>query len=592
MCGIAGLILPQGTSPNPILADNTLKVLHARGPDAQNYLIQENTLWCHTLLSIIQPQQGIQQPLRDPSGRYLLVFNGEILNYTELKSSLNQTWIPNHSDTSVLLAGLIQEGINFLPKIRGFFALGFYDFISQELILARDHVGIKPLYYYRLNNSLGFASEPGALFTLGLEKRININNLSWYISLGYLPSGINEWDQVNEVPVSGWIKHTPNQNIQSGIFHPEIPNVHNTSFKDHLITALNRNTIADTPGGILLSGGTDSTLLACAATKHFKSPLNAFSVGFPSFPTIDESERIKSLAHKLSMPLYIWNADKNSLADLALHWLDTTDELLADPAVILISGLCKHAHEQGIKWLWSGEGADEIWGGYQRYKAWKWVQNIPFTVPSLLNYNSTGVREFKGENNIRKLLRLIQLLQLPLSQRYSALVSTPEMNWCKPTLPPIHWNPWMPESSQLIDVLTADIRLQLPAQLLRKCDRASMSQGVEIRVPYLDEDWIAWAYTQPEKLRFGKPLLKKEILTYLPDWKAGPKRGLDTPLSLLFQSQKFQERWNYYLNSPSASEWIIPSVLKKLKKNALGNFGEMHWKIICFLAWIEKNKNN
>ena len=598
MCGIGGYFHTRTETRNLSEAGARLQhYLQRRGPERSHLHTFPKGFLLHTRLGIIAPDPAADQPLASADGRYFIVLNGEILNYAELRSDLqSQYTFRTQGDTEVLLAGFIQQGISFLSAVRGFFAFAIYDSETEALWLGRDHAGIKPLYYRIQGAELGFASEPGGIAALGLECAADPEALSIYAQTGFLPPNYSGWKNIIPLPAAAWICWKAGHIVAQGSYSPRTLTI--GGFTDGLTQALHRNLIADTPGGIWLSGGTDSGLLAVSAAKLSERPLTAFSLTFPQRPKLDESERVKALCRQIQMPLVSCELNVSEWAALSLEWLEHSSDLIADPALPLLLYLshCTRAH--GIKWVIAGDGADEVWGGYARHRIWRLLQGLPrlsgaaWLAKQVDTYLPSG-RETAGADRIRKGIRLLKVLSVPSEQRYLQL-SVPGSGIAEllhPDLPPPQWPDYSRNITDWDALQAADWHWILGGNMLPKTDRASMFCGVEVRVPYLDEDWVAYARSTDSSQRQNKTLLRTHLQALLPAWRPGPKQGLDAPLSLLNTDVRFRTRWQELCLHPGAAgHWFKPGALKAALKQSEQQFTENHWQLMVLLSVLQKER--
>jgi asparagine synthase (glutamine-hydrolysing) len=543
MCGIAGYFALQGRIPD--VKGHVLSSLQARGPDGQGYFEDHQVALMHTRLGIIAPGAEGQQPFCSEDQRYRLIFNGEILNYAELKQTLWEAGalFQTQSDTEVLLVGLIREGVAFLNKIRGFFALAWYDSLLQRLILARDHAGIKPLCWAEDAKGIYFASHSQAILSMGFQAKPDLISLSAYLEFHFIPPERSMWEGLQPLSPGGYRIFSPEGCI-SGTWRKPVETFDQPArspgeiFFSGFKRAIQRNVVADVPFGILLSGGLDSSLIA-AGVKHFTDESPAvFTLKQPR-TFLDESEQARTLATRFGWRSFIVELEEGD----AVSWLDQMPEPVGDPAGIGVFRLTQAAAQE-VKLVLSGDGADELFNGYARYKAWKKVRGLQipaFPLPVV------GSRESGFSNSLRKGGRLMRLLMRPETERYRFLSGFRPVREIRrilvanePYLFPTDFP--LPVSFNSKQIQTADLAFILPGNMLPKSDLASMQNGVELRVPYLDEEVVRMVMHFPDTYTSGKGLLKRSWkLLEGQDFRAG-KKGFDISLSSLFQ-EKLKKRW-------------------------------------------------
>jgi asparagine synthase (glutamine-hydrolysing) len=544
MCGIAGYYAKQGAIPD--FRKSVLNTLQARGPDGEGYFEHSKARLFHTRLGIISLGEEGKQPFSLQNGRHWISFNGEILNFLELKASLSLKGISfqTQTDTEVLLQGLVTEGISFLNKVRGFFAFAWYDTVLEKLVLGRDHAGIKPLMWAENAQGIYFGSHSQAILKMGFEAKPDRASLSAFLEFHFIPPERSMWQNLQPL-LPGHVLEIQDQSSKiflwgaapDNTFHSE------SSFEDQLKRSVLRNLVADVPAGIFLSGGLDSTLLAGCVQAYSQTPLTAFTLSFKN-QWLNEAKTAAARANQ-----YHWKWIPVELQpDTAIRWLDRMPEPIGDPAGIGIFRLSEVAAKE-VKFVLSGDGADELLGGYSRYKAWKWAQNFQIPGFPLPNFQN---RESMGGDLLRKTIRMIKLLQTSNNHKYRMLSGfRDEMIIPKMLLnqEEYHFAEVFnaPKEYDLITLLKADRQFLLPGNMLPKTDHAGMTCGLEIRVPYLDEDLVDWVNRHPESILLGKKLLHETWLKISGETFSTRKKGLDIPLSQLFQGELL-ERWKTYSN--------------------------------------------
>ncbi|NEN25175.1 asparagine synthase (glutamine-hydrolyzing) [Cryomorpha ignava] len=617
MCGIAGiwnLSVPQQQDAETIT--KMVRCIERRGPDAQAISKSNASIFGHTRLSIIDVNERSNQPMSDSSERYTLVFNGEIYNYKELKADLERkfnTQFITNSDTEVLLYGLIHYGSGFIQKLNGFFAFGFYDTEKNSLIVARDRFGIKPLYYQQSENRFIFSSSLTALMQ-GIDKpEICLANLATYLQLSYSPapatilknafklmpgtflkldkSGMNE-TRYYEVPDTA-----PFGESQKGNAVDQFKSLLEKSVQDRLQ--------ADVPLGTFLSGGFDSSVIALLASRD-KPDIPVFTIGFPDQPFYDESDRAKAIARHLGLKPHIINLREREIDEKLSDILDAFDEPFADSSAILVNILSEYAAKE-VKVALSGDGADEIMGGYNKQRALLrsingGLINSTLKATQPLWEQVPESRNTKWLNRFRKLKRYSTGLDQGFSDRYfewssftpRALVNELIINQTKPNLPDLKI-----DSADFNTVLEADLNLVLPNDMLHKVDLMSMHQSLEVRVPFLDHNLVDFLFKLPasEKINKnkGKIILRKAFEDEFPKgFFNKSKKGFEAPLSHWLQGPLLPFS-NQYLSKTFIEKQGIFNFefVKKLEMKAKSKFpGDTPhsvWALLVFQYWYDKH---
>lgn len=372
--------------------DNLLKVqksaqkLYQRGPDYGDQFVNDKVALGHRRLSIIDTSDAAGQPMKDSSGRYVIVFNGEIFNYQELSEQhLSDYWDENGgpkttSDTEVLLYLLINYGKDCLKWLNGFFAFALYDTQKQTLLLARDRYGQKPLNYYHSEDQFVFSSELKSLFEWGIPKKLNYSVLHQYLQLNYIPQPQSMIEGVSKLKPAHYMKVDAN-GIQDYKPYYNI-NINKAGYKkynykqaqDKLVTLMDesveRRMISDVPLGAFLSGGIDSSVIVALASKY-TNQLNTFSIGYKDNPFFDETKYAKLVANKYNTNHTVFSLTNNDFLEHVHGVLDYIDEPFADSSAIPVYILCQHTRNHVTVAL-SGDAGDEIFAGYNKHAAeWK-----------------------------------------------------------------------------------------------------------------------------------------------------------------------------------------------------------------------------
>ncbi len=562
MCGIAGCFHPR-TPPDAAFLQTLCGTMRQRGPDAHGIHLDGALGLAHTRLSVIDLDGGAQ-PMHGGDGRYTLVFNGEIFNSRELRHELEQADEVFHtkSDTEVLLNLLIREGADCLPRLNGFFAFAFYDATKKTLLLARDYHGVKPLYYFHLaTGEFAFASRFETLTLCpGCPTSISLPALADYLAFQYIPApatireGVKkllpgtavefqlESGTIREIGWGAQIRIEP-ETVFYEDAHAQIRNL--------LSGAVKRRLIADVPLGVFLSGGLDSAIVATLAAKHSTAPLECFSIGFDD-PRYDESADCKSFAaylaaiapHGLHHHIKtVQPQDFDLLPKLAAEF----GEPYADASMLPSYFLAAFAREHVTVAL-SGDGADELFGGYERYRAMAVLQKLRAFTPGFLWSAAAACLPDSGERS--KAGRLKRFLRLGAvsgtGARYDALMShfaAESVGMIAPDLRPyLNTKRTLPEAAELItSLMEDDLHRYLPGDVLTKVDVCSMAASLEVRNPFLDPDVSGLTRSLPVEFKIQgdrrKRILGDAFAKELPPGLATRrKRGFGVPVAAWFRT--------------------------------------------------------
>lgn len=558
MCGILGMYLcEKGKEINRTLFESALISISHRGPDAKTAAFFSNLAIGHVRLSIIDASENANQPFYSHDKKFAIVFNGEIFNYKSLRNELekNGEVFYTNSDTEVLLSLLRRDGIDSLHRLNGFFAFAFYDFEKNKLILARDRFGEKPLFYSvnEKRNELVFASEMKAVFGLVKKRKLNQTALELLLQLNYIPAPYTIDENIHKLLPGHYIE-AGNEGISLRKWYglpvkhsgdPETESVNTIRSKIRL--AVERRMVSDFPVGGFLSGGIDSSIV-CGLAKEINSGFESFSMGFEENKLVDETSDAELAAKHFGIKHHSLRLGEKEILENAFDILNKSDEPFADSSMIALFSLCKKLKGK-YKVMLSGDGADEVFGGYNKHKALWLAQQKRFS-NSLVKTVGGAHRLFPKSRHgyigsrARKLQKMHQLLNKNDFEQYWYLASFSHefsskllvKNSIQETNEKIKIQ--LENFSQLEGFnvfFEYDIHLVLPNDMLYKVDMASMMNGLEVRSPFLDHELIEYTMNlKPElKLKNGqqKYLLKKAFDTFLPKQLiVKPKHGFEVPM--------------------------------------------------------------
>lgn len=624
MCGITGVYCFGNISS--ILYKNQVEQavnsLNKRGPDANGTYFNSSIGLGHTRLSIIDISSFANQPFVDQSGRYSLVFNGEIFNYKELRENLTFAGevFETTSDTEVLFKMLINEGSNCLNKLNGFFAFAFYDNESNELLLARDRFGVKPLLYFQDNEKLIFGSEMKALFAFGIPKNLDHISLNFYLQLNYLPGQMSMIEGVEKLQPGSFMKIS-----QTGIVNEhfyDLPEPFISNYKDYedsklklvdlLEDAVQIRLEADVPVGLFLSGGIDSSVITALASRH-SNHIKTFSIGYKDNPYFDETSYAELVAKKYKTDHTVFKLNSQDLlADLD-EMLDYVDEPFADSSALAVYVLSKRTRKQ-VKVALSGDGADEIFSGYNKHQAeWNIKNNWKLNVAASFLEPFLNVLP-KSRNNtfsdfFRKIEKFTRGKNLSDSERYwfwCSIANETEVN--KLLINKKLGHDYGSRKAELLTnfnmgesidaVLRSDVNLVLPNDMLVKVDMMSMANGLEVRTPFLDYRVVDFAFSLPESFKINGKMKKRIVQDAFRDILPNelynrPKHGFEIPLLDWLRTDL-----KNMLNELLDDDFIISqnifqlNEIKKLKLKLFSNNPEDSpariWALIIFQHWWKR----
>lgn len=632
MCGITGLYaFNEIGRMHAIHLQKSLETLSKRGPDHRDSLVEERVFLGHARLSIIDTSSAGHQPMTDPSGRYTLIFNGEIYNYLDFKKTLIEKGYTFHSDsdTEVLLYLLIEKGAQALDLLNGFFAFALYDREQQSLLMARDRMGIKPLLYYHDEDKFAFASEMKALMAYQIPKELDYQSLLHFLELNYIPAPDSIFRGVKKL-LSGHFLKVDKEGLQIEKWY-EIPfekekaqnnpisyEQAKVELKDLLEGAVQKRLVADVPLGSFLSGGIDSSIIATLAKRH-KPDLHTFSIGYSDEPFFDETKYALEVAKKIGSVHQVFSLSNKDLFDHLFEVLDYTDEPFADSSALAVYILSKETKKHSTVAL-SGDGADELFSGYNKHSAFfrsfhpgskELMVSQLFPLLSTLPKSRGG----KISNFIRQAERFGKGMRMDASKRYWAWASffsekeslslLSEKSKAQVALNEIARREsfllrFMDEKANINDVLRTDMELVLPNDMLTKVDLMSMANGLEVRVPFLDKDLVAFVFSLPEHFKIDGQMRKKILQdAYREDLPAilyqRPKKGFEVPLLHWMRKELKGLIMDDLLGEKLIAEQGIfdTKAIRQVKKKLFSsNPGDIHarvWGLIVFQWWWKKH---
>ena len=546
-----------------------LRALAHRGPDDSGIWADEQAAvgLGHARLSIQDLSQLGHQPMLSADGQVVIAFNGEIYNFRELRSDLEAkgTSFRGHSDTEVLLNLYIAEGEAMLSRLNGIFAFAVWDGRKQALLIARDALGVKPLYYSAQDGRFAFASEIKALLHLVPQAhQLDAASLHRYLSFLWCPGEGTPLKAVRKL-LPGEALWVRAGQIERRWTWYELPVFRGVSADlgqqaalagtvSHLRQAVQRQMVADVPVGAFLSGGLDSSAVVAFA-REINPDIHCFTIestGGQEDGDADDLPYARKVAKHLNVPLEVVQIDSSRMAGDLERMVWQLDEPLADPAPLNVLYICELARQQGIKVLLSGAGGDDLFTGYRRHRAvqlerfWSWLprvarSSLESATAALDQRNPTARRLTKlfsgaGLSGDERLTNYflwtkeadLMALYTPAfrAELAGAVASAPMLDFLHP----------LSEATKPLErMLALEQRFFLADHNLTYTDKMSMAVGVEVRVPFLDLDFVNFAARIPMALKqrgqVGKWVLKKAMEPYLPhDVIYRPKSGFGAPL--------------------------------------------------------------
>lgn len=607
MCGFVGFS-DRRADKQEVISACLQKLLH-RGPDSQDSYVDEDVALGFARLSIIDLQNGAQ-PMTNEDGSMWLVFNGEIYNFMELRGELVEKGhsFKTRTDSEVLLHGYEEYGPALLNRLRGMFAFTIWDKKAKKLFGARDFFGIKPYYYAQMGSSFLFGSEIKA-FTPHPDfvSELNEERLPDYMTFSCVPGYDTMFKNVHKLPPAHYLEYQEGKlNITryySPEFHPNTEKSYN-QFVDEISDTFKKSVaahkISDVEVGCFLSSGVDSSYVATELSKLQK--VKTYTIGFDEMK-YSEAPDAKMLADEI----HVENFEKRvsseeyfgSVGDVQYH----LDEPLANPSANLLYFVSQRAAED-LKVVLSGEGADEMFGGYNVYKEplavskyqrilpaglrrgiAKTVHKLPaFKGKNFLIRGSQSVPErFIGNANVFKYGERDKYLKKQYDEK-------PPQFWTKPFYDKVR------DADDITKMQYLDIHVWMVDEILLKADKMSMAHSLELRVPFLDKEIFALSSTLPAKFRVSKENTKLALRSAANremNSESANRRKLafPEPLPEWLREDRYQQLIRGYFESDVAQQYFnVPLLLQLLEDHKAGkrNNSMKIWTVFCFLKWYEQ----
>jgi len=620
VCGIAGIWTRKGIENSHLEAlDASSGCIARRGPDAEGVKTYTKAAFAHRRLSIIDTSARANQPMTDPSGRYCLVFNGEIYNHKALGADLSVRYgieFTTSSDTEVLLHGLIHEGTDFLPKLNGFFAFALYDSERHHLTCARDRYGIKPFFYTAGDDAFAFGSSLTSVHAFCRKAEIDHDALATYLQLSYIPDPATILKGVKKLEPGHFLTTDSENRICQAWYttadvndQPPGPN-YTDEFRGLMADSVRMRLMADVPVGTFLSGGLDSSVITLLARRE-DSEIPAFSIGFPDNPYFDESANARAAARHIGVRHEVFEVREKDIEGELRQILDAIDEPFADSSAVLVNILSQRTRKE-VKVALSGDGADELLGGYNKHRALlrsleKGAVNRTLRTSAPVLGLLPASRSHAVFDRLRKIKRYSRGLKLDFADRYIEWASFTRRKDAQSLLlrpfptglhPDAEGKFTGLDPSDFNSVLRTDIGLVLANDMLCKVDTMSMHRALEVRVPFLDHRVVDFVLSLPASEKIdsvgGKKLLRKAFKEdFPPGFFDRGKRGFEAPL----------RHWMCTVLKPEldrllAEEFLeaqgifnITNILKLRRKAVSKNPGDSPhtlWAVFVFQHWWER----
>lgn len=608
MCGIGGIWHFDREPVDPQRLEDMTAVLAHRGPDEASSWVAGGLGLAHTRLSVIDLAAS-HQPMHSRDGRWVLVFNGEIFNYRELRSSLAYRF-STHGDTEVLLAGLVEFGIDFVTRLRGQFAFAAYDRHTDTVHLVRDRLGVLPLYYQLDADTLVFGSEIKAILAVSPRPpAVDMASLDAYLTRRVAPAphtlfeGVKKLEPGHRIEVSaqGGLRTTcywtaPPVDQSARWSDSEVVDAVESAVRDSVRSAL----VADVPVGCYLSGGVDSSLIAAVMDQVGNGHrVKTFAAGFGD-PRNDELPWARAVSEHVGTDHHEVDVRARDFEDLWPRLTWHRDAPVSEPADIAMFRLAQLAREQ-VTVVLSGEGGDELFAGYPKHRLARTMQRLDLAPARVRHALVDSVEPRLGARSARARIALRAAgarTERERLQTWFAPFTTAERRSLLGGTPSRDEPPHRLEGADALDrMLRHDLASWLPDNLLERGDRMSMAASLELRPPLLDHRMVELAFRLPSsfKVRRGvsKWALKEVARRYLPDQVVDRRKvGFRVPLDAWFRTGLRDSMWDRLTGTDSfvGQTFDRAAVTALLERHESGRFSEESriWTLMCLEVWHER----
>lgn len=612
MCGIAGYLNFDRSkeASKEILKTMTDCIAH-RGPDGEGFYIENNLALGHRRLSIIDLSTG-DQPMFSDNGQSIIIFNGEIYNYIELREELGKLGhtFKTNSDTEVILKAYEHWGYECQNKFNGMWAFAIWDNVKKELFLSRDRIGEKPLHYGVHNNAFVFGSEIKSLFKFGLPAEIRQELLEIYLTLTNIPAPYTFYKNIFKLK-PGHFLIVKDGNVEEKKYWdlPEIDEKRMLSdersvyenFSYLLKDSVKIRMRSDVPFGAFLSGGLDSSSIVALMSEISAHPINTFTIGF-DHKDFDESKLAQEVADKFKTQHFRGTVTPDDFEQILEKTVLHYDEPFGDSSAIPTGYVSQFAAKK-VKMVLTGDGGDEVLSGYTSYQGIKLSNKINkfpgFITRSIPAINNVIAPIFKGSirYKLNKASNIIHSASLDFPKRMAEKMAYTDFSNIKKLTQDIkgvipvedHLSDLMKECSYKDDfykLMFLNFKHDLPNDYLVKVDRMSMAHSLETRVPFLDHRLIEYMVKVDKDLKMRgwerKTILRNTIGKKLPQSILNaPKKGFGIPLREWFKSDLFDEQLKKRLNKISeiTNKQVISEIVEQNKTGAKDN-GNFIWTLM------------
>jgi asparagine synthase (glutamine-hydrolysing) len=624
MCGICGILDFSGSIDLEKCVRQMADSLWHRGPDDEGTAVfrtENGTRLAlgHRRLSIIDLSPAARQPMTSCGGGASIVFNGEMYNSEEKRQICGTYPFRSRSDTEVVLALYEKLGEEFVQELEGMFALALWDQSKQVLLLARDRAGKKPLYYTRGKGFLAFASEIKALLTIpGFSPEMDDSALPLYLTFGYVPTPQTFYREIQKLPPGSTLAiRADGSAIQKRYWQYPLSaqigalgaGTAVETLRGLLETAVSRRMRSDVPLGAFLSGGLDSTVITSIMSRISREQVKTFSIGFQGDPAYDETEYARLAANTFKTHHTEFRVAANAIGlmeTLVHHYDEPFGDSSAIPTYIISQLARRH-----VTVALSGDGGDEVFGGYERMAAALYTERIPRALLAAGKFLAQKIRvPAHAKNRRQRWHRFFSKAALPLADRcleWNSFFSRKEIAEMCPSSKSVDVAEsfqrcfvGFPDGSVLKQILFLNFTTYLLDDLLVKTDRMSMAHGLEVRCPFLDTALVEWAASLPDNMKIRRGTLKYILRYAYRDIVPQPildraKMGFGVPLGF-WMRKDLREYSHDLLLGPSArigsfvERQSIENLLREHEAQLRDN-GQRIWCLLTLEVWLRRGTN-
>lgn len=617
MCGIAGIFsFERSPFVDPLALRRMGDSMSHRGPDGEGFYIDGPVGLAHRRLSIIDLAGG-DQPMQNESGEIVLVFNGEIYNYVELRAELRQKGVQfqTQSDTEVIIKAYEAWGLECQNKFNGMWAFALWDRRKNRLLLSRDRIGEKPLNFLQYGNQVLFASEIKAIQAYGVDLQPNLDLLELYLFLGYVPAPYTFYQHVHKVMPGtcllinreGFKKYTywKLPEIEEGDVRTEEEEI-SEEFNELFRNSVEIRMRSDVPYGAFLSGGIDSASIVANMSKVSSFPVNTFTIGFHE-RAYDERKSAKMIAELFEAKHTAHVLEPGTFDEALESVLKYFDEPFADPAAIPTNWVSKLAARK-VKMVLTGDGGDELLAGYSHYQSEKYASTYHQLPRFARNFLPKVVHHtaslFNGDTRykLNRAERVLSAYNYPFIERmitkfvkiHPVLVKQLAGNqgctieeFMGQALKDCHL------MDPFYQMTYFNLTVSLPDQMLVKGDKMTMANSLEARTPFLDHRLVELMYQVSKTVKLpsskrNKNVLKKAMNGTLPDAILyQKKKGFEVPLREWFKDDSFDNK----LTLNASLDYIHADLARQIltdNKEGISDNGTLIWRMILLDRWLQK----